>query len=128
MFDSLLKEPEEEQIGLIQGRKPDSKEEWWVSKALYRYKIPFQFQWELFHGRDRAGGLIVDFVVWTPRFLPLLVHGYYWHRAELKGGDKTALIAIASYFKIGIDDILILWGSDSETEDDVFQWVRANVK
>jgi len=127
MFGSLIKEPEEEQVGLVQGQMPDSKEEWWVSKALYRYQIPFQFQWEIFGGRDRVGGLIVDFVVWNPRFLPLLVNGNYWHRGQLKGGDRTKLVAIASYFNIGLDDILILWADDVQSEEDVFAWVRKNV-
>ena len=119
--------PEEEQIGLVQGKMPDSKEEWWAAQALWKYKVPFEFQFELFHGRDRKGGLIVDFVVWNPRFTPFLIHGDYWHRGELQGGDKTALIAIASYFNISIDNILILWGSDSETKEDVFAYVRSNV-
>jgi len=119
--------PEEEQIGLIQGQVPDSKEEWWVALALWKYKIEFRFQWEIFGGRTRRGGLIIDFVVWNPRMTPLLVHGSYWHRGELQGGDKTALIAIASYFNIGVENIPILWGEDSQSKEDVFAWVRANI-
>jgi len=118
---------EEEQIGLVQGLMPDSKEEWWVSQALYRYDVEFIFQWEIYGGRTRRGGLIVDFVVWNPRFTPLLVHGDYWHRGELQGGDKTALIAIASYFNIGVENIPILWGENSQSKEDVFAWVRANI-
>ena len=117
----------EEIIGLVQGRKPDSKEEYWVSQALYRYRIPFDFQFELFHGRDRRGGLIVDFVVWNPMINPLLVHGKYWHRGQLKGGDVTIMVAIADYFHIATENLLVLWGSDAKTKDDVFAWVRANV-
>ena len=119
--------PEEEPLGLIQGQMPDSKEEYWVAQALYKYDVRFEFQWEIFSGRDRQGGLIVDFVVWNPRFTPLLVHGNYWHKEELTGGDKTALIAIASYFNIAVESILILWGSDAQSEEDVDAWVRANV-
>jgi len=119
--------PEPEVKKPIQGQMPDSKEEYWVALALYKYQIPFQFQFELFHGKDRRGGLVVDFVVWNPRFTPLLVHGNYWHRNELQGGDKTALIAIASYFNIAVDNIPILWGSDAQTKEDVFAWVRANI-
>ena len=119
--------PEEEVIGLVQGQMPDSKEEWWVAQALWRYKVEFRFQWEIFGGRTRRGGLIVDFVVWNPRFTPLLVHGEYWHRGELQGGDKTALIAIASYFNIGVENIPILWGEDSQSKEDVSSWVRTNI-
>ncbi len=118
---------EEEQIGLVQGQMPDSIQEWWAAQALWRYDVEFIFQWEIFGGRTRRGGLIVDFVVWNPRFTPFLVHGDYWHRGELQGGDKTALIAIASYFNIGIENIPIMWGEDSQSKEDVFAWVRANI-
>ena len=119
---------EEEQIGLVQGQTPDSIQEYWVSQALYRYDVPFRFQWEIFGGVTRRGGLIVDFVVWNPRFTPLLVHGEYWHKGELTGGDKTALIAIADYFKIGIENIPILWvKKDGQTKEDVFAFVRRNI-
>ena len=118
---------EEEPLGLIQGQVPDSKEEYWAAQALKRYNVPFRYQWEIFGGTTRRGGLIVDFVVWNPRFTPFLVHGEYWHRGELQGGDKTALIAIASYFNIGVENIPILWGEDAETKEDVFSWVRANI-
>ena len=30
-----------EELGLIQGMMPDSKEEWWVAQALWKYKVPF---------------------------------------------------------------------------------------
>ena len=120
--------PEQEVIKPVQGQMPDSIQEYWVSQALYRYQVPFQFQWEIFGGRTRRGGLIVDFVVWNPMFTPVLVHGNYWHMGELTGGDKTALIAIADYFKIGIENIPILWvKKDGQTKEDVFSWVRTNV-
>ena len=119
--------PEEEPIGLIQGKMPDSKEEYWVAQALYKFDIPFDFQWEIFGGVSRRGGLIVDFIVWNPMINPLLVHGEYWHRGELDGGDKTALVSIASYFKVAIENILVLWGEDAQSEEEVEQWVRINV-
>ena len=118
---------EEEPLGLIQGQMPDSKEEWWAAQALWYYDVPFQYQWQIYGGATRRGGLIVDFVVWNPIFTPFLIHGDYWHRNELGGGDKTVLIAIADYFNIGVENIPILWGSDSETKDDVFAFVRKNV-
>ncbi len=119
---------EEEQIGLVQGQMPDSIQEYWASQALYKYDIPFRFQWEIYSGRSRRGGLIVDFVVWNPIFSPFLVNGEYWHKGELKGGDKTALIMIADYFKVGVENIPILWvKKDGQTKQDVFSWVRANV-
>ena len=123
----IFQPPEKEEIGLVQGHMPDSKEEWWVAKALWKYDIPFMFQYELFHGRSRLGGLILDFLVWNPAPTPLPVHGDYWHEGELNGGDKTALIAIADHFHIGVENIPILWGSDAQSEEDVASWVRQNV-
>ena len=114
----------EEPLGLIQGMMPDSKEEWWTAQALWKYKIPFEFQYQIFGGTSRRGGLIVDFLVWNPMATPFLVHGSYWHRNEMDGGDKTALIAIEQHFK---KEAIIMWGEDSETKDDVFAFVRKNV-
>ena len=119
---------EEEQVGLVKGVMPDSKEEWWVSLALDKYDIPYMFQFEIFGGKTRRGGLIVDFVVWNPMATPFPVYGEYWHKGELTGGDKTALIMIADYFKVGVENIPILWvKKDGQTKEDVFSWVRINV-
>ena len=115
---------EEEPLGLIQGMMPDSKEEWWAAQALWKYKVPFQFQFQIFGGTSRRGGLIVDFLVWNPMATPFLVHGSYWHRNELDGGDKTNLIAIEQYFK---KEAIVMWGEDMQTKDDVFAFVRKNV-
>ena len=118
---------EEEELGLIQGQTPDSKEEYWAYLALLKYNVDFEYQWEIGGGTTRRGGITVDFVVWNPMRQPFLVHGNYWHRGELKAGDKTRLIAIADYFKVGIENILILLGSDAKTPEDAEQWVRENV-
>jgi len=115
---------EEEQLGLIQGQVPDSKEEWWTAQALWKYKIPFEFQWQIFGGTSRRGGLIVDFVVWNPMRTPFEVNGNYWHRNEMDGGDKLDLIAIEQHF---MKEAIVMWGEDSQTKDDVFAFVRKNV-
>jgi len=117
-------EYEEEPLGLIQGMIPDSKEEYWVSQALYKYGIYFEYQFQIFGGTSRRGELIEDFLVWNPMRTPFLVHGSYWHRNELDGGDKLNLIAIEQYFK---REAIVMWGEDSETKDDVFAFVRKNV-
>ena len=118
---------EQEQIAPIQGVMPDSKEEYWVAKALYKYDIPFRFQWQIRGGTTRRGGLVVDFVVRNPMRTPLLVYGKYWHMAELEGGDKRRVVAIADYFKVGVQNIPILWADHSTTEESVSAWVRRNI-
>ncbi len=118
---------EQEELGLIEGRMPDSKEEWWTAQALWKYEIPFRYQWELFGGTSRRGGLLVDFVVWNPKVTPLLVYGNYWHRNELTGGDRVRLVAIAQYFNLSVDTIPIIWASKSTTKEDIFQFVRQEI-
>ena len=121
---TLFLPPEEEPLGLIQGKTPDSKEEYWVAQALYKYEVEFDYQWEIFGGTSRRGGLVVDFVVWNPMQTPLEVNGNYWHRGEMEGGDKYDLIAIEDYFK---REAIVLWGEDMQTEEDVDNFVRQNV-
>ena len=123
----IFQPPEQEEIGLVQGIMPDSKEEWWVAKALWKHEVPFMFQYELFHGRSRLGGVILDFLVWNPQPTPLPVHGEYWHEGNLSGDDRKDLVMIADYFNIGVENIPILWGKDAQTEDDVSAWVRDNI-
>ena len=41
-------EKDEEKIGTIQGRTPDSKEEWWIALALWRLKHSFIYQYQVF--------------------------------------------------------------------------------
>ena len=114
----------EEPLGLIEGQVPGSTEEWWVALALWHYDVQFMYQFQIFGGVSRRGGLIVDFVVWNPMTTPFLVHGNYWHRNEMDGGDKTSLVAIEQYFK---REAIILWGYDAETKEDVDEFVRENV-
>ena len=115
---------EEEPVGLIQGKVPDSKEEYWVAQALYKYDIRFDYQWVIDGGTSRRGGLIVDFVVWNPMMTPLEVNGDYWHRGEMDGSNKLDLIAIEQHFK---KEVIVMWGEDMETPEDVEQFVRQYV-
>jgi len=117
---------EQEQLGLIQGKTPDSIEEYWVAQSLYKERIPFMYQYQLMGGKSRRGGIILDFLVFNPMGIPLPVHGKYWHMGELDGGDKTALIVIADFFNIGIENIPILWAGDSTSEQDVRTFIKKN--
>ena len=116
--------PLEEEIGLIQGQTPDSKYEFWVSEALYRYEIPFMYQFQILGGRELRGGKVVDFLVWNPDATPLEVFGLYWHKSELPGGDRVGLDALRSYFG---KEPIVLWATDAQTRDDVFRFVRTEV-
>lgn len=79
---------ENEEMGLIQGQVPDSKEEWWVSKALDRLGMSYTYQYPVNGGRQR-GGKLVDFVVDTvPLKTMIEPEGNHWHTGELGADDK----------------------------------------
>jgi hypothetical protein len=116
--------PTEEEIGLINGVMPDSKEEYWVAQALWKYEIPFMYQYQIMGGYYVRGGQVVDFLVFNPDATPLEVNGNYWHEDEMDGGDRIALVALQAYFH---KDPIVLWGEDAQTKDDVFAFVRRYV-
>ena len=88
---SDLKSPFPE-VQRVQGIMPDSKEEYWVALALYKLKIDFVFQYQLFGGRKYKGGQVVDFWIYTvPLPTPLLVQGWYFHYATAEKTSQTKL-------------------------------------
>jgi len=66
----------------------------------------------------------VDFVVYNPMATPFEVNGDYWHRDEQGGENKLDIIAIEQHFK---REVIVMWGEDMETKDDVEQFVRKYV-
>ena len=80
------------EIKPIQGIMPDSKEEYWIALALYRLKLDFKFQYQLFGGRKYKGGQVVDFWVYTvPLPTPILVQGWYFHYATAQKAAQSRL-------------------------------------
>ena len=90
-MSNTLKSPEPE-IQRVQGIMPDSKEEYWVALALYKLKIDFIFQYQLFGGRKYKGGQVVDFWVKTqPLPTPIFVQGWYFHYSTAEKTSQTKL-------------------------------------
>lgn len=80
------------EVQRVQGIMPDSKEEYWVALALWKLKIDFVFQYQLFGGRKYKGGQVVDFWVYTmPLPTPILVQGWYFHYATAERTAQTKL-------------------------------------
>ena len=80
------------EVQRVQGIMPDSKEEYWVALALYKLKINFVFQYQLFGGRKYKGGQVVDFWIYTnPLPTPLLVQGWYFHYSTAEKTSQTRL-------------------------------------
>lgn len=122
-LDTLAKEGEvEEPIGTIQGQTPDSKEEWWISKALDRLGISYTYQYPVGGGRTR-GGYLVDFVVHTVPLATMIEPvGNHWHTGELGSDDlkrqADVEAAMQDFCRI---PIVNLWIPDLINEDTVFQ-------
>lgn len=84
--------PADPEIQRVQGIMPDSKEEFWVALALYKLKIDFVFQYQLFGGRKYRGGQVIDFWVYTmPLPTPIFVQGWYFHYATAEKAARSKL-------------------------------------
>ena len=113
----VQREPEDkEQIGLIQGRKPDSIEEWRVAVALWRRRLPFAYQVP-FRGGYIRGGYILDFVVHTyGKPTVLLVNGEYWHAGQMDAQETWRMGVIEGL--LGKEyRVVILWGRELQTQE-----------
>ncbi len=80
--------PDEEPVGLIQGRTPHSVQEWYVSQALKQLKFNYVYQYSIANGENVAGGYLIDFLVYTdPQPTPLEVHASYWDTLHRRADD-----------------------------------------
>jgi hypothetical protein len=113
---------EEEPIGLIQGQTPDSKEEWWIARALDRLKLSYTYQYPVNGGRAR-GGYMIDFVVHTvPLWTMVEPIGNHWHTGELGADDKKRQADVESLMQdVARVPILNLWIPDLTDRETVFQ-------
>jgi hypothetical protein len=114
--------PDEEPIGLIQGQVPDSKEEWWISRALDRLKLPYTYQYPVNGGRTR-GGYLVDFLVHTSPLATMIEpEGNHWHTGELGNDDKKRDADVENMMQdIARTPILKLWIPDLMDAETTFQ-------
>jgi len=75
----------------IQGKSPDSWNEYYVALALEKLELPYIYQFEIFGGHLR-GGVILDFLVLThPLSTPIFVNGLYWHKGKRAAVDLLPL-------------------------------------
>ena len=120
------KEPEP-LVKPIQGRMPDSKEEFYVAMALYKLGHSFIYQYQVFGGHVR-GGQIVDFLVRTtiPRATLIQVYGKYWHSGEMGSEDKFKLAQLEHEFA-GQADVLVLWAKDVPSIDEAYTLLRRKI-
>lgn len=117
-------ETEPEQIGLINGMTPDSKEEYWIALALWRLKLTFFYQFIVLGGRNVRGGLVLDFLVDVPPvWTPLVFNGEWWHRNESQERFNMALLQQ----EFGVEPVVI-WGDEVPDKETTFQVVRSKLR
>jgi hypothetical protein len=122
-FIEIKIEEPPEAMGLIEGKVPDSKEEWWIAKALWKLGHDFSYQVPIFGGYNIRGGQILDFIVHStaPKDTIIQYNGSYWHQGNSE--------EIFSEHKLRAEygdraNILVMWDDDAESEDAVYQFLR----
>ena len=107
----------EKKVGLINGRTPQSLEEWRVAVALWKYRHEFHYQFQVFNIAGAKGTYFVDFLITTttPESTPLEVFGKYWHEGQLGSEDRYRLVMIES--ELGAP-VKVIWGKDLQTQED----------
>ena len=121
----LEEAPDEEPIGLIQGQVPDSKQEWWISRALDRLQIPYTYQYPVNGGRQR-GGYMIDFLVHTVPLATMIEPiGNHWHTGELGKDDLKRQADVEEAMRdLARTPILNLWIPDLLNAETVFNRLR----
>lgn len=115
-------EAETEEIGEIYGQTPDSKEEWWIAVALWKYGHTFEYQVRFFGGYALRGGQVLDFLVTsTPTPTPLIPMEEYWHPGLLNSEDSFKMIQLQA--ELGGVIPVIWFGKDMPTREAVDELV-----
>jgi hypothetical protein len=109
---------------LVQGSWA-SKEEYYFSLALDRLRIPYQFQFSLWMGNLRRGGVKIDFLVFIPYRQPVEILGTHWHTGSLGKDDPWRLARIRAHFK---RDVIEIWDYDLETPDEAYITARQKLR
>ena len=112
----------------IQGSKATDIE-YRVAKALDTLDIPYIFQYEMFGGRSRLGGLVIDFLAITvPLSTPVDVRGEYWHGPTRKYQDDLEIAMIRHHNRGMIAEPVILWGGELQTDEQALSTVRRELR
>lgn len=118
----------EGEVGLIEGQRANSREEWRVANALWKLKFDFSFQVPVAGGRRFRGGFVLDFLVDTvPSPTPINVNGRYWHKGLMSPDERFKVIQLDFLCReeFGSGPLVELWGEDLQNMDMAFEHVRA---
>jgi hypothetical protein len=119
-----LRDTQEQPPFYIRGIKAGSKEEFWVSLALDKIQKAEGYAWEyqvpIYGGRDIAGGLVIDFVVYTPgRRTWISPMGRYWHT----GIHEDRMQEINAALKKGVN-LIAFFTDEISSKDDTYTFIK----
>lgn len=108
-------------LGLIQGRQPQSINEWNVYLALVRLHFEFTYQYPIDGGHALRGGQVLDFVLWSaPRPIALYIQGAYWHKGLMTTEDQLKQARVQ---KMGFE-VVDLEEAETETPELAYAAIR----
>lgn len=118
-----VKQPEDE-IGVVQGRIPASKNEWFVAQALDRLNLSYIYQYGINGGSGIRGGVVLDFLVTIPPspYAVFVGAGGYWHSKKQENEDRIDHAVAEHYFGVGF--VVDLTEEETNTKDKAFTAVK----
>jgi hypothetical protein len=124
-MESTRKKPVPNPRKEIRGMAVGSTYEANVADALDALGWKYWYQYQVAGGRERRGGMVVDFIVWTrPAATPLWVNGRYWH-ARRGEQDRLQQARLKQLIKFPTRDPLTLWDEDCMTFEDAYSFLLA---
>lgn len=98
-----------------------------VADALEALGWQYWYQYEVAGGRERRGGIIVDFIVWTrPAATPIWVNGRYWH-ARREEQDRLQQARLKQLARFPTRDPLTMWDENCMTFDDAYAFLLSKI-
>lgn len=111
----------------IRGRAVGSTYEANVADALDFLGWDYWYQYAVGGGRDRRGGMVLDFLIWTrPAATPVWVNGRYWHNRRLET-DLLQQSRVKTLLGFPCADPLVLWDEDCQTVDDALNFLLSKL-
>ena len=100
-----------------------------MATALDKLKHSYNFQHQIFNITGVKGSYVLDFLVFTtvPFSTPLEVFGEFWHSANITREDQLRLQRIEFELGHNINETVIVWGNEAQTQEDADEVVRRKI-
>jgi hypothetical protein len=94
---------------LVQGKIADIPE-FLIAQALDTLRLRFLFQYTPYGIPGVRGTPRIDFLVFTPRSIPVEYDGKWWHRHRADNDEQMQRRLIADYF--GVAEVTVITGDE----------------